>query len=117
LSIDDFGTGYSSLSRLADFPLDQLKIDRSLVAGMAGRGRGRALVAGVIGLGKSLGLTVVAEGVETAQQSAQLARMGCDYAQGFGVGRPSPPAALDHLFAPGSRSDVRPESHQLASAG
>jgi diguanylate cyclase (GGDEF)-like protein len=117
LSIDDFGTGYSSLSRLADFPLDQLKIDRSLVAGMAGRGRGRALVAGVIGLGKSLGLTVVAEGVETAEQSAQLVRMGCDYAQGFGVGRPSPPAALDHLFAPGSRSDVRPESHQLASAG
>lgn len=114
LSIDDFGIGYSSLSRLADFPMDQLKLDRSLVAGMAERRKGGALVGGVIGLAKSLGLAVVAEGVETAEQSAQLARMGCDYAQGFGVGRPSPPDALDHLFAPGARRAVRREVAQLA---
>jgi diguanylate cyclase (GGDEF)-like protein/PAS domain S-box-containing protein len=82
VAIDDFGTGYSSLSYLQQFPIDKLKIDRSFVTGLA-EGEGAVLVRSVILLAHNLGLTVVAEGVETPQQAEQLRAFGCELAQGF----------------------------------
>jgi diguanylate cyclase (GGDEF)-like protein/PAS domain S-box-containing protein len=83
ISIDDFGTGYSSLSHLRHFPVDHLKVDRSFVAGLTTDPEDMAIVESVINLGHSLGLKVVAEGVETTDQVEQLCAMGCDQAQGF----------------------------------
>jgi diguanylate cyclase (GGDEF)-like protein/PAS domain S-box-containing protein len=90
VSIDDFGTGYSSLSYLRDLPIDCLKIDRSFVQGLGADRRDSALVGAVVTMALELGLDVVAEGVETPEQFAQLERLGCQQAQGFLFGRPSP---------------------------
>jgi diguanylate cyclase (GGDEF)-like protein/PAS domain S-box-containing protein len=88
LLIDDFGTGYSSLSYLHRFPVvDVLKVDRSFLTGTS---RGEAVVQAVVGLGRAFGLQVCAEGVETAEQHARVAELGCDYAQGYLFGRPLP---------------------------
>jgi predicted signal transduction protein with EAL and GGDEF domain len=83
LSMDDFGTGYSSLSYLRRFPLDTLKIDRSFVSEMEGTSESRAIVQMIISLGRSLGMEMVAEGVETAEQVSLLRSLGCEYAQGY----------------------------------
>lgn len=94
LAIDDFGTGYCSLSYLQRFPLDVLKIDKAFVAGI-GRQRGGSAIAGaVVELAHALGLKVVAEGVETEAQLAELRRLGCDFAQGFLFSRPLPAPLL-----------------------
>ena len=90
VSIDDFGTGYSSLSYLRDLPIDCLKIDRSFVQGLGSDRRDNALVGAVVGMATELGLKVVAEGVETEEQLAQLERLGCTLAQGYLFGRPAP---------------------------
>jgi len=90
VAIDDFGIGYSSLSYLYHFPVDSLKIDRSFVATLESTMRTRSLVQGIISLGHALGLTVVAEGVETPEQLTLLRAMGCDKAQGYLFARPLP---------------------------
>ena len=90
LSIDDFGTGYSSLAYLRRFPVDSIKVDQSFVEGLGTESEDSAIVAAVVGLGHALGLTVVAEGVETELQLAELVALGCDRAQGFYFSRPQP---------------------------
>jgi diguanylate cyclase (GGDEF)-like protein len=94
IEIDDFGTGYSSLAYLSTLPANGLKIDRSFVTGMVDNPRNREIVRSTIELGHSLGLHIVAEGVETEQELAALTAMGCDFAQGYYVGRPRTAAAL-----------------------
>ncbi len=96
ISLDDFGTGYSSLSYLRDLPIDELKLDRSFVIPMADDARATALVASIIGLAHSLGLRIVAEGVENQVAYTELARMGCDQAQGYFMCRPVAIAELQH---------------------
>jgi diguanylate cyclase (GGDEF)-like protein/PAS domain S-box-containing protein len=96
LSVDDFGTGYSSLSYLRRLEVDSVKIDRSFVAGLGGEPRDAALVRSIIELGHALGLTMVAEGVEEAEQEAFLREAGCDLGQGWLFGRPAPLPAIGH---------------------
>eukprot|EP01038_Epipyxis_sp_PR26KG_P000952 gene952-1339_t len=90
IAIDDFGTGFSSLSYLAKLPVDTLKIDRSFILNMASGPQGVALVSTIVNLGHSLGLKVVAEGVETEDQSRHLALLGCDEIQGYLLSKPVP---------------------------
>lgn len=90
LSIDDFGTGYSSLAYLERFPVDSLKMDRSFIAGLATDRAKAPLAEAVIGLGRILGLRVVAEGIETADQWDRLRQLGCGLGQGFHIARPLP---------------------------
>ena len=96
VAIDDFGTGYSSLALLRTLPVDLLKVDRSFLAELDQDGSAR-VVAAVVGLGKALGLDVVAEGVETAEQVRELVRLGCPMAQGFLYSRPLSPEQLESL--------------------
>jgi diguanylate cyclase len=95
IAVDDFGTGYSSLAYLRDLPIDELKLDRSFVLPMRDDTRAAALVASTIGLAHSLGLRMVAEGVEDEVTLLALTRQGCDQAQGYHLARPLPPAELD----------------------
>jgi diguanylate cyclase (GGDEF)-like protein len=98
LAIDDFGTGYSSLSQLKRFPIDTLKIDRSFVKGIPGDAEDMAITEAILTVGRSLGVTVVAEGVETADQQAFLNGRACDEMQGFYFSRPSPPEEFADLL-------------------
>ncbi|MGX6607537.1 putative bifunctional diguanylate cyclase/phosphodiesterase [Micromonosporaceae bacterium Da 78-11] len=100
IAIDDFGTGYSSLGYLRDIPVDVLKVDRSFITDLAGNARQQELVNAVVQLGHTLGLRVVAEGIEDEDQLRALTTMGCRFAQGYHLGRPEPAAELIvHLAA------------------
>ncbi|RYE79462.1 MAG: EAL domain-containing protein [Oxalobacteraceae bacterium] len=90
ISVDDFGTGYSSLSYLKDFPVDAIKIDRSFVIDMLTSEGTLAIMQGMIATARRLGLTIVAEGVETTAQRDLLLRERCDVAQGYLYSRPLP---------------------------
>jgi EAL domain-containing protein (putative c-di-GMP-specific phosphodiesterase class I) len=89
LAIDDFGMGHSSLARLAEHPIEKLKIDRSVVSGMAERPDQRRMAEGIVGLARALGLTTVGEGVETSAERDLLREFGCDFAQGYLFARPA----------------------------
>jgi diguanylate cyclase (GGDEF)-like protein/PAS domain S-box-containing protein len=88
LAIDDFGTGHASLSYLTQFPVDTVKVDQSFVAGVATDAGSAAIVGGVVAMAHAFGLRVVAEGAETAEQLAQLRRLGCESAQGYVLASP-----------------------------
>jgi diguanylate cyclase (GGDEF)-like protein len=94
LSIDDYGTGYSSLTQLRTLPLHELKLDRSYIAGLGGDGRDTAIVRSTVALAHALGLTVVAEGVESADDWEELTLLGCDRAQGYLLSPALPPSRL-----------------------
>ncbi|MEM9292927.1 MAG: EAL domain-containing protein [Acidobacteriota bacterium] len=98
LHIDDFGTGYSSLSQLHTFPIDTLKIDRSFVANMNGKGENHAIVRTIVALAKTLNLEVMAEGIETAQQLQSLRSLDCEFGQGFLFSRPLPRDEAESLL-------------------
>jgi PAS domain S-box-containing protein len=94
IGLDDFGTGYSSLLHLQSLPFDELKVDCSFVGSMTQRRESRKIVAAVVGLGQSLGLTTVAEGIETREQAEMLLWLGCELGQGWLFGRPTPAEGL-----------------------
>ena len=98
LSIDDFGTGFSSLSYLKGFPIDKLKVDQSFVRNLVNDENDAAITRAVINLGHSLKLKVIAEGVETGAQLAQLRHNGCDEVQGYLYGEPVPAGEFANLF-------------------
>jgi PAS domain S-box-containing protein len=99
LALDDFGTGYSSLRHLHALPFDELKVDRSFVSSMIEKRESRKIVAAVLGLGHSLGLTTVAEGVETEEQANMLLWLGCELGQGWLYGHPAPAEDLPQVVA------------------
>jgi EAL domain-containing protein (putative c-di-GMP-specific phosphodiesterase class I) len=103
LALDDFGTGYSSLRHLQALPFDELKVDRSFVNTMTERRESRKIVAAIVGLGHSLGLTTVAEGIETEEQAGMLLRLGCKMGQGWLYGRASTADAIPQLVADASQ--------------
>src|SRR5215213_9765911 len=102
LVMDDFGTGYSSITNLKSFPVDVLKIDRSIVEGMDRDLANRAVVSASIDLAHALGRDVVAEGVETSGELDKLRSMGCDVAQGYYWSRPCSSEKITELLAAGT---------------
>src|SRR6187455_1684069 len=98
VAIDDFGTGYSSLSRLAELPVDMLKIDRSFVSQLTSSGAGRTVAETIVALGKAFNMTTLAEGVETQEQFDMLGHLGCDQSQGYLHSRPLGSADLEPLL-------------------
>jgi diguanylate cyclase (GGDEF)-like protein/PAS domain S-box-containing protein len=103
ISVDDFGTGYSSLNYIKQFPIDRIKIDQCFIRNMVADPSDHTIVRTVAHLGHSLGLTVVAEGVETEEQANLLKADGCDVMQGYLYGRPMPATDLIALALPGGR--------------
>ena len=99
VSIDDFGTGFSSLSYLHRLPLDRLKIDRSFISGLQGQPQQASIVKSMITLGHDLGLTIVAEGVEHAEEAMHLRGLGCDQVQGWLFHPPMTAGAFETLLA------------------
>ncbi|MEW6563765.1 MAG: EAL domain-containing protein, partial [Pseudomonadota bacterium] len=98
VAIDDFGTGYSSLAYLQKFDIDYLKIDRAFVSNLHNSAADLALVEAIIVMAHTIGLKVIAEGVETEEQHAILKAAGCDYAQGYLFSRPVPPEAFERML-------------------
>jgi EAL domain-containing protein (putative c-di-GMP-specific phosphodiesterase class I) len=98
LAIDDFGTGYSALGYLKSFPVDILKIDKSFVDGVATNHEDTVLAQTIVQLGRTLNLQTLAEGIESADQSAQLEALGCTYGQGYLFARPTAPEEVEALL-------------------
>jgi EAL domain-containing protein (putative c-di-GMP-specific phosphodiesterase class I) len=98
LTIDDFGTGYSSLSRLAEFPIESLKIPKPFVDKLMGEDADEAFVDAILRLGDSLGLSTVGEGIEHPAQAERLRQLGCRLGQGYLFGRPGPAEEAERLL-------------------
>lgn len=115
IALDDFGTGYSSLAYLKRLPIDELKIDRTFVDGITHDANDATLIDAIIELAHKLGMKVVAEGVETADQLAFLKHKGCEKMQGFYLSRPLPPTALENLLkSDAEQKSARGEEHRAA---
>src|SRR5437016_1211969 len=99
LAIDDFGTGYSSLAYLKRFPVDELKIDRAFVSGLGLDSEDASIVNAVASLGHALNLSIVAEGIETADESQQVHALGCEIGQGYFFARPLSRTEADAFLA------------------
>jgi EAL domain-containing protein (putative c-di-GMP-specific phosphodiesterase class I) len=108
IALDDFGTGYASLSHLKQYSVDTIKIDRSFVCNLESATGDAAIVNAVINLGVSLGLDIVAEGIETQAQANYLLRQGCAFGQGYLFGRAAPPETIPTLVSTWTAHPVRP---------
>lgn len=117
LSIDDFGTGYSSLAQFSRLPISELKIDRSFVAGVNENTQSAQIVRAVVDLAHNFNMTVVAEGIEDEPTLAYLAQIGCDYGQGYYIGRPMPIGELEHWQFKRLATSPAPPSPTLIRAG
>ena len=117
IAVDDFGTGYSSLSRLVDLPLDDLKIDKSFIAELDRSDAGPTIVNAAIAMAHGLGLTVVAEGVETEDQLAFLLGAGCDHGQGYLFSKPVSEDAVLGLLRRGAEVGVRVPARRSPPSG
>jgi EAL domain-containing protein (putative c-di-GMP-specific phosphodiesterase class I) len=107
LAIDDFGTGYSSMSLMKQFPIDTIKIDRSFVRDLPVDSEDQAIAQAIISMGKALGMTVIAEGVETLEQEAFLRSHACTKCRAFCSPSRCPPSKWPTCFAPSHRSPRR----------
>jgi EAL domain-containing protein (putative c-di-GMP-specific phosphodiesterase class I) len=98
LAIDDFGTGFSSLTHLRQLSIDELKVDQTFIQGLGRNEDDSSIVAAVVHLAHNMGLTAVAEGVETLDQSRRVQLIGCDFAQGFYYAPPAPASRLQERY-------------------
>jgi EAL domain-containing protein (putative c-di-GMP-specific phosphodiesterase class I) len=105
LALDDFGTGHSSLAHLRGFPIDTLKIARDFVVGLPQSPVDRAFFETIVRLGRSLGLEVVAEGIESAEQALAISELGCSLAQGFHFGQPVAPVGFTYALSSARSGD------------
>jgi diguanylate cyclase (GGDEF)-like protein len=117
ISMDDFGTGYSSLSYFRMFPFDKVKIDQSFIRDMIDNPQARAIIRSVIGLGQGLGMPVVAEGVETAEQLDALRAEGCDQVQGYLISRPGPIGNFEGVVMDRSAAEPEQKSRKSRATG
>lgn len=117
IALDDFGTGYASLSHLKQFPVDIVKIDRSFLKNINEDTHNTAIIRTVIALGRSLGLDVVAEGVETLDQQSYLIGQGCKLGQGYLYGRASPASGVPRLIATAAARAARSADGQASGVG
>ena len=107
LAMDDFGTGYSSLSFLAELPIDILKVAKPFVEGLGRTERDTAFAEAIVRLGKTVGMQVIAEGIERPEQGEMLRTMGCDMGQGYHYSKPRDPSYVEHLLRRGSAPEDR----------
>jgi len=117
VSIDDYGTGYSSLARLRELAVNELKLDRSFLIGIGGDPRASAIVRSTVELAHSLGLSLVAEGIETAEDETILRDLACDQGQGYHLARPMPARALVGWIADRGAVERRRELPQQTQHG
>ena len=110
IAIDDFGIGYSSLNYLKHFSIHRLKIDRSFTSAVPQDPNNIAISRAIIALAKSLGLRVIAEGIETAEQRDFFQREGCDDGQGYLFSKPAPPEEIERLLLAKPSAEVSPHS-------
>jgi EAL domain-containing protein (putative c-di-GMP-specific phosphodiesterase class I) len=116
--LDDFGTGYSSLAYLRQLPLDTIKVDRSFVTDLDVRDPNVGIIRAVVSLAHGLGITVVAEGIETDEQARRLRELGCDMGQGYAWAHPADPVRvgqfMGHQFGGGGGAEPRPRVDRAA---